>query len=176
MAPLCNTFFMLIFFSLFLISAVPSSVEAYDFKYTICSRTTNPYVCLNLKYVQISSNVEILTKASIVVALAKANDIHAKLNSLYKTEKDQVSSDIYLQCSKNYNDAIRDLTLASRSLDSRHSRIVRVQTNDAEEEVKACRVVFNGARRDPANIKKANEEFYLLSQVARESAVELVKK
>ncbi|KAL3522974.1 hypothetical protein ACH5RR_015808 [Cinchona calisaya] len=167
---------MLISLFLFLISFVPSSVaNANDnFKHTICSKTTNPSACLNLKHVQTSSNPKGLTTASIEVALSKATDIHAKLNSLYN-EKDGHLGDIYLHCSKNYNDAIRDLTIAKRSLDTRHSKSAAIEAYDAEEEVKACQVVFNDARRDPDDIKKANEEFYFLTQIARASTEELVK-
>ncbi|XP_027086444.1 pectinesterase inhibitor [Coffea arabica] len=177
MASLFNTSPMLIFFFLFLISVVPSSIaNKPDIQHKICSKTSNPQECLNLKHVKTSKTLEAITKASIVVALQQAKDIHTKINAVSKKEKDKFLNNLYWHCSKNYNDAIRDLTIAKRSFNSYQFDNIPIETVDAEQEVQACKTVFLAAKRDPANLKNGNEKFYLLAQIARQSSEELVKK
>ncbi|KAL6502192.1 hypothetical protein OROMI_021969 [Orobanche minor] len=73
----------------------------------------------------------------------------------------------YLSCSKNYNDAIRNLNLARRNLESDNYQNIPVQIDDTIEELKGCRFEFNKGSFDPSHIRNREKEFRVYVDIAK---------
>ncbi|KAL0442360.1 UNVERIFIED_CONTAM: hypothetical protein Slati_1958700 [Sesamum latifolium] len=97
--------------------------------------------------------------AVIGLAVAKAQEIHDRLNQLYQDSGDDKLKEKYTSCSKNYNDANRNLYLAKTNLDSNDFQNIPVQMDDTLEELKSCRHEFDKDSFDPAHIRNRNKEF-----------------
>ncbi|KAL7099138.1 hypothetical protein ACP275_09G063900 [Erythranthe tilingii] len=103
----------------------------------------------------------------IDLAIAKAREIHDDLNRLYGGSKDKDLKFKYISCSKNYNDANRNLGLVKKMLDSnRNYRFIAVEINDTVQELKGCMLEFSKDPFDPAHIRDRNKEFGLYLEIA----------
>ncbi|PIN22707.1 Pectinesterase [Handroanthus impetiginosus] len=155
--------------ALIFLIAIPSSLGHRDISQTetnlqeLCSQTRNSEECWQIiksEHVRFNET-DYRSVAGIVIdlALAKADEIHDKLNQLHKDSRDDQLKEKYLWCSKNYNDANRNLDLVKRNLNSNDYRNIPVQINDTLEELRSCRSQFDNDSFDPAHIRNRNKEF-----------------
>ncbi|KAL2494041.1 pectinesterase inhibitor-like [Forsythia ovata] len=161
---------------------IPSSMchplEEKDLRH-ICSKTHNSSECLNqFKSDPRSLNTDEKGLAGVAVDLAlnKANAVHTQYNQLYRDSKDSKLQEKYIACSKNYNDAIRDLQLVKKFLDINRYKLIPVEINDALQEVASCRNAFKREPIDPAHSDDHNKEFQLLSYMVKVTSQRLIKK
>ncbi|KAL7131252.1 hypothetical protein ABFS83_13G185900 [Erythranthe nasuta] len=97
----------------------------------------------------------------IDLAIAKAGEIHGELNKLYSGSTDENLKFKYISCSKNYNDANRNLELAKKMVDTNHNRFIAVEIYDTVQELRSCMLEFTKDSFDPAHISNMNKEFGL---------------
>ncbi|PIM99408.1 hypothetical protein CDL12_04582 [Handroanthus impetiginosus] len=148
---------------------IPSSLGHRDISQTernlrdLCSLTRNSTECWKIIKSEYGrfDDTDYRSVAGIVIdlAIAKADEIHDKLNRLHEDSRNDELKGKYLSCSKNYNDANRNLDLAKRNLISNDYRNIPVQINDTLEELRSCRRAFNNDSFDPAHIGNRNREF-----------------
>ncbi|CAI9782217.1 unnamed protein product [Fraxinus pennsylvanica] len=183
MASFLNNFSsLLISMVLIFLLVVPSlmchSLEEKDLQY-ICSKTHNPTDCLNLfKSDPRSLNTDIngLTGVAVDLALNKSNAVHTQYNQLYTDTTDSKLQEKYIACSKNYNDAIRDLQVVKKYLEINRYKFIIVEINDALQEVTSCRSAFKRGPIDPANMDYHNDEFKLLCYMVKVTFQYLIQK
>ncbi|KAI3455856.1 hypothetical protein Pfo_012519 [Paulownia fortunei] len=175
-----RTFCMLIL--IIFISIIPSStghkIKDTEIKH-LCSKTSNLGRCYKLlKSDHRTTNVDAkgLAEVSVDLASNNANKIYSQLNSFAKATHDSRLRNIYNSCSKNYDDAIRDLEVVKKNLHSGAYNNIPVQVKDVSEEIKSCEKVFNGASSDHANIKKRNQDFEFLISIVKITLDNLKKK
>ncbi|KAG8385147.1 hypothetical protein BUALT_Bualt03G0011500 [Buddleja alternifolia] len=169
--------------SIIFLSITPSStsnqITDTEIKH-LCSKTSNLVQCFKLlKSDHRTSNVDAkgLSEISIDLTNNKANKIHSQLNSLVKATRDLHMRNIYNSCSKNYDDAIRDLEVAKKNLKSDAYKNMHAQVKDASEEIKSCEKMFNGASSsDHAHIKKKNQYLEFLVSIVKVTADNLNMK
>ncbi|PIM99406.1 hypothetical protein CDL12_28093 [Handroanthus impetiginosus] len=145
----------------------------------LCSKTGNLEACHKLlKSDHRTAKVDAkgLTEVSVDLASNKANKIRTQLNSFSKATHDSGLRNLYNLCSKNYDDAIRDLEVAKKNLHSGAYKDISIQINDAVEEVKICEIVFNGASSDRAHIKKKNKDLEFCLNIVKVTSDNLNKK
>lgn len=137
-----------------------------------CAQTNRTRECWNIIKPQLDrfndTNYRGVAGVTIDLAIAKADQIHDLLNRLHEDSKNNNLKDKYLSCSKNYNDAHRNLDLAKRNLDSdNHFRNIPVQIDDTIEELESCRRQFDEDSFDPAHIRNRNKEFGNYVEIVR---------
>ncbi|KAL2494038.1 pectinesterase inhibitor-like [Forsythia ovata] len=172
---------VLISMALIFLSVIPSSMcnplKENDLIH-ICSKTQNASECLNqFKSDSRSLNTDEkgIAEVAVDLALNKANEVHNQYNQLYRDTKDSKLQEKYIACSKNYNDAIRDLQLVKKLLDINRYKLIHVEINDALQEVINCISAFKREPIDPVQIDYQNEEFKLLSYMVKFTTDRLVK-
>ncbi|KAL6502194.1 hypothetical protein OROHE_024787 [Orobanche hederae] len=118
------------------------------------------------------------TVADVILDLARAkgDEIHEELNQLYKDSRDDGLKEKYLSCFKNYNDAIRNLNLAWRNLESDNYQNIPVQIDDTIEEMKGCRFEFNKDSFDPSHIRNREKEFRVYVDIAKVATFRLLNQ
>ncbi|PIM99407.1 hypothetical protein CDL12_28094 [Handroanthus impetiginosus] len=136
---------------------IPSSLGHRNISQTetnlqeLCSQTRNSEECWQIiksEHVRFNeTDYRSVVGIVIDLAIAKADEIHDKLNQLHKDSRD------------NYNDANRNLDLVKRNLNSNDYRNIPVQINDTLEELRSCRSQFDNDSFDPAHIRNRNKEF-----------------
>ncbi|CAA3008488.1 pectinesterase inhibitor-like [Olea europaea subsp. europaea] len=169
---------MVLIFLLVVPSLMCHSMEEKDLQH-ICSKTQNRTECLNLfKSDPRSLNTDIkgLTGVAVDLALNKSNAVHTQYNQLYTDTKNSELQEKYVACSKNYNDAIRDLQVVKNYLDINRYRFITVEIKDALQEVMSCRNVLKKEPIDPANMDNQNEEFKLLCYMVKVTSHYLIQK
>ncbi|KAL7139489.1 hypothetical protein ABFS83_09G055100 [Erythranthe nasuta] len=139
----------------------------------LCSQTNRTKECLSVIKSELNTfqDTDGSSKgvAGVVIdlAIAKAREIHDDLNRLYGGSKDEDLKFKYITCSKNYNDANRNLELVKKMLDSnRNYRFIAVEINDTVQELKGCILEFSKDPFDPAHIRDRNKEFGLYLEIA----------
>ncbi|CAA3008483.1 pectinesterase inhibitor-like [Olea europaea subsp. europaea] len=170
------------FMALIFLSVIPSSIcrilNENDLKH-ICLKTSNPFACLDqFKSDNRSRNTDEKGLAEIAVDLAmkNANETHAVYNELYSRTNDYRLQEKYMSCSKNYNDAIRDLEEMKYELNNNRTKLIHVEINDALQEVNTCIRAFERDQIDPVKMDFANERFKLLCDMVKIAAESLVQK
>ncbi|KAG8385145.1 hypothetical protein BUALT_Bualt03G0011300 [Buddleja alternifolia] len=186
---ICNTSSVLILISIILVTVTPSSASnqmtGIEIKH-LCSKTSNSARCYKL--LKSNHHTDCLAGSSVDLAYNKANKIRSELNSFSKATHDSHMRNIYNSCSKNYDDAIRDLEVAKqnlnsdikgknqevkfivsivkprprwakRSFDSNDYQNIPEQVDDIEEELESCRHELDEGASDPAHIGDRNKEF-----------------
>ncbi|GFQ08858.1 hypothetical protein PHJA_003029800 [Phtheirospermum japonicum] len=112
----------------------------------------------------------------IVLAKTKGEEIHKELNRLYEASRDDKLIYKYGSCSKNYNDANRNLYLARRDIELKTDRNIPIQINDTFEELNSCELQFDNDSFDPAHIRDRNREFRVYLQIVKVATDGLLKK
>ncbi|CAA3008486.1 pectinesterase inhibitor-like [Olea europaea subsp. europaea] len=169
---------MVLIFLLVVPSLMCHSMEEKDLQH-ICAKTQNATECLNLfKSDPRSLNTDIkgLTGVAVDLALNKSNAVHTQYNQLYADTKNSELQEKYIACSKNYNDAIRDLQVMKKYLDINRFRFINVEIKDALQEVMSCRNILKKEPIDPANMGYQNDEFKLLCYMVKVTSHYLIKK
>ncbi|KAK4440307.1 hypothetical protein Salat_0365600 [Sesamum alatum] len=172
--------------ALILVIAIPSSLGRRERSETetdlrdLCSETRKPKQCRKIIKSQFSifeeTDSRSVAGAVIDLAVAKADEIHDKLNQLYQDSGDDKLKEKYISCSKNYNDAHRNLDLAKRNLDSNDYQNIPVQVDDTLEELKSCRHEFRKDSFDPAHIRNRNKEFGVYVDIVKVAADRLLRE
>ncbi|KAI3455857.1 hypothetical protein Pfo_012520 [Paulownia fortunei] len=137
----------------------------------LCSQTNKSKECWKIIKSEFSrfDDTDYRSVAGVVIDLAraKADEIHDKLNQLHEDSRDDNLKEKYLSCSKNYNDAHRNLVVAKRNLDSDDYRNIPVQVDDTVQELKSCRREFDKDSFDPAHIRNRNKEFRVYVEIVK---------
>ncbi|KAL2244559.1 pectinesterase inhibitor [Sesamum indicum] len=172
--------------ALLMLISVPSSLGRPQKSETetdlrdLCSNTRKPKQCWKIIKPQLSSfdvtDSRSVAGAVIDLAVAKAQEIHDKLNQLFQDSRDDKLKEKYISCSKNYNDANRNLDLAKRNLDSNDYQNIPVQVDDTLEELKSCRHEFDKDSFDPAHIKNRNKEFGVYVDIVKVATDRLLRE
>ncbi|KAL8033896.1 hypothetical protein ABFX02_13G186000 [Erythranthe guttata] len=176
----------IIFIALVLAIAVPSSLgrreksEIEKDLRNLCSQTNRTKECWYFVKSEINrfnqSDFKGVAGVVIDLAIAKSDAINDLLNRLYQGSKDEKLKEKYLSCSKNYNDANRNLYLAKINLDSDHYQNIPIQIEDTVEELDSCRREFVKGSFDPAHIRNRNKEFRLYVEIVKVATDRLVKE
>lgn len=176
----------MIFIALIFTIAIPISMGHREKSETekdlrdLCSQTNRSKECWKIIKSELTrfNDNDYRSVAGVIIdlAIAKSDDIHEKLNQLYKDSRDDTLKDKYISCSKNYNDANRNLVVAKRNLDSDDYRYIPVQIDDAVQELKSCRRGFDRDSFDPAHIRNRNKEFGLYLDVVKVATDRLLKE
>ncbi|KAK6150195.1 hypothetical protein DH2020_017720 [Rehmannia glutinosa] len=107
----------------------------------LCSQTNKTKECWTIIKSELTrfndTDYSAVTGVVIDLAIAKADQIHDELNRLFNGSTDDKLKYKYLSCSKNYNDANRNLVLVKRNFDSNDYRNIPVQIDDTIEELKS---------------------------------------
>ncbi|KAL0398162.1 UNVERIFIED_CONTAM: hypothetical protein Sradi_2159500 [Sesamum radiatum] len=150
--------------------AVPSSMghkhkpEVEKALKEICAKTNKSEECWKIIKSQFSrfntTDRRGVLGVLIDLAISKANENHHRLNRLFEEASfdDRLKYE-YISCSKNYNDAIRNLNLAKRSLDPSHHLNVIVEVADTVQELQSCIHEYDKETIDPKHFRSRNEEF-----------------
>ncbi|KAH6820326.1 hypothetical protein C2S53_016990 [Perilla frutescens var. hirtella] len=109
-----------------------------------------------------------IAKGVIDMAIAKSKEIHDRLNHYHSDSRDDKLKEKYHACSKNYNNASRNLVVVRRNLDSGdHYRNIHVQLDGAKEELKKCKREFREGRFDPGHVGDRNKELGIYLDIVR---------
>ncbi|KAK2996873.1 hypothetical protein RJ639_025265 [Escallonia herrerae] len=172
-----GTLSMFLSFFLVLVCIAPTSLGRSRTEgelWYLCSKTEHPWQCLKLlKSADIrysSRNLNDITKVLIDITYNKGKEIHDTLNSLANEARDSRIRRRFISCSKNYNDALRDLGVAKRNLLNGNYKVIPVEVNDALQEVKGCYDYFTRASRDRYRLKEKSEDFKLLCSILKVAA------
>ncbi|KAL7142204.1 hypothetical protein ABFS83_08G108500 [Erythranthe nasuta] len=146
-----------IFIALVLAIAVPSSLggdwnimtkpEVEKYLSDLCSQTNNTDYCLNLVESEVngSNNTTILSVALFALDSAKetVDKVHEDLERSYNETKDANLKNKYLQCSYNYNDAIRNFELVKKTFSNGDCEHILHRIDDTVEDVNRCSREFS---------------------------------
>ncbi|PIM99405.1 hypothetical protein CDL12_28092 [Handroanthus impetiginosus] len=171
---------MILTFVVFALATTPSTahkVTDTEIKH-LCSKSSHPARCYELlKSDHRTANVDAkgLVEVSVDLAAKKANKIHSQLNSFSKATHDSRFRNLYDSCSKNYNDAIRNLEVAKSNLHSGAYKNIHAQVKDASEEIKTCEKVLGEASSDHAHIKKKSQDLEFRLNVVKITSDNLKK-
>ncbi|KAK2977794.1 hypothetical protein RJ640_029839 [Escallonia rubra] len=172
-----GTLSMFLSFLLVLVCIAPTSLGRSHGEaelWYLCSKTEHPWQCLKLlKSADIrysSRNLNDITKVLIDITYNKGKEIHDALNSLANEARDSTIRRRFLSCSKNYNDALRDLGIAKRNLLNGNYKIIPVEVDDALQEVRGCYDYFTRASRDRYRLKEKSEDFNLFCSILKVAA------
>ncbi|GFQ04470.1 pectinesterase inhibitor [Phtheirospermum japonicum] len=102
---------------------------------------------------------KIVADVILDLAITRGDEIHEQLNRLHEDSRNDELKSKYLSCSKNYNDAIRNLKLAKRNLGSDDFHKIPIEIDDTIEELNSCVLEFEGDSFDPAHIRNRQKEF-----------------
>ncbi|KAG8385144.1 hypothetical protein BUALT_Bualt03G0011200 [Buddleja alternifolia] len=174
------------FIALLLAFAIPSSLGHRDDSdkendlRDLCSQVKKSKECLDIIKSEFRrfEDTDCKGVAGPVIDLAreKAEEIRDMLNGLHKDSRDDKLKDKYISCSKNYNDASRDLDLAKRYFDSNDYQHIPVQVDEIEQELKNCKREFNKDAFDPAHIRNRSKEFRVYVDLVKVAIDRLLKK
>ncbi|CAI9782220.1 unnamed protein product [Fraxinus pennsylvanica] len=182
MACFFHVSFSSVFMSMALIflSVLPSSicheVNENDLVH-ICLKTHDASECLNLFKSDprsLNTDEKGLAGVAIDLALNKADATHTQYNQLYSDSRDYELQEKYSSCSKNYNDAIRDLKEVKNELDNNRNKLIHVEINDALEEINTCIRAFERDQIDPVQMNYHNQQFKLLCYMVKFTTESLV--
>ncbi|KAL6502193.1 hypothetical protein OROHE_024786 [Orobanche hederae] len=129
----------------------------------LCSHTDKSKECWRIIKPKLSefSSTDPKIVADVVLDLAtkKCDEIYQELNLLYEYSTEDKMKKKYLSCSENYKNAIVNLILARRNLESDGCRNIPVQISDTIGELDGCELEFDKDSFDPAQIRNRMKEF-----------------
>ncbi|KAK3013315.1 hypothetical protein RJ639_008077 [Escallonia herrerae] len=173
-----GTLSMFLSFLIVLVCIAPTSLGRSHTEgelWYLCSKTEHPWQCLKLlKSADIRysrRNLNDITKVLIDITYNKGKEIHDTLNSLANEASDSRIRRRFISCSKNYNDALRDLGIAKRNLLNGNYKVIPVEVNDILQEVKGCYDYFTRASRDRYRLKEKSEDFKLLCSILKQAVL-----
>ncbi|KAK4440313.1 hypothetical protein Salat_0366200 [Sesamum alatum] len=167
--------------------AVPSSMghkqksELEKALRDLSSETTKPeesWKILNSEFSRFNGSDRRGVLAVVIdLAIAKGNELHGRLNRLFEEASfDDKLKYEYISCSKNYNDAIRNLNLAKRSLDPNHYWNLRIQVDDTVQELQSCIHEYDKDLVDPQHFRNRNKEFEVYIDIVKVAADRLLRE
>ncbi|CAA0832247.1 Unknown protein [Striga hermonthica] len=139
----------------------------------LCSQTDDSKVCWHIIEPEISrfkdTDPDCITDVLLDLAISRANEIHDELNGYHEDSKNDELKEKYLSCSKNYNDAVRNLNLAKTNLGSGDYENIPIQIEDTQQELEGCRGEFCEGSFDPGHIGNRVNEFDLYVNIVKVS-------
>ncbi|KAI7994961.1 G-type lectin S-receptor-like serine/threonine-protein kinase [Camellia lanceoleosa] len=114
-----------------------------------------------------------------MLAASELQDVGGILNPLLSNEENCSLNGVTMSliqassCSKNYQDAIRDLEQTRKLFYDIDYKRIAVQVNDAKEEVHDCKNQIKNSASYTSNVKRWNKEFELLCDVVKVSSKSL---
>ncbi|PSR91712.1 Pectinesterase [Actinidia chinensis var. chinensis] len=112
-----------------------------------------------------------LTEIAIDLAYNKAKDIYRDLTGVVDYSYD---SQYREPCSRNYNDAIRDLKQTKKIFRNGDYDRIADKVNKAADEIRDCKNLFESSYiNDSKELKKRNKELELLCDVVKASSTYL---
>lgn len=109
------------------------------------------------------------TMIGVIIDLARrrGDEIHKQFNQYYKDSTDEFFKKKYLLCSKNYNEATRNLKLASINLESNDYQNIRIKIDDTIQERDECWNEFDYDSFDPVYIRDKEIEFRIYVNIVK---------
>ncbi|XP_057479174.1 pectinesterase inhibitor-like [Actinidia eriantha] len=168
---MASSSFMLISLALLFMVIAPSFGEKHTKLKKICSKTFNHHMCMKLMKADSrtsDANNRLLTEIAIDLAYNKAQDIYRDLTGVIYYSYD---SQYREPCSKNYNDAIRDLEQTKTIFtDGDYDRIPD-QVSKAADDIRDCKNQFDRSDiNDSKELKKRNTELEVLCDMVKASS------
>ncbi|CAA0832246.1 Unknown protein [Striga hermonthica] len=116
----------------------------------------------------------IVTAVLLELAITRGDQIHDQLNNYHEDSRNDELKSKYLSCSKNYNDAVRNLNLAKYNLESENYEDIPIQIEDTQQELEGCRGDFCEGSFDPGHIGDRINEFEVYVDIVKVSVDRLL--
>ncbi|KAL0447383.1 UNVERIFIED_CONTAM: hypothetical protein Slati_1866200 [Sesamum latifolium] len=144
----------------------PNKNVTKEFITAICSKTSNPSLCLDvlndlIGHPLASTTFSTLVVRPMAVAESRARQTHKMLEDMYRGLIDPNSEvrDRYRRCLLGYDDVIKFLANAKRYMRRNNDKQVKTYASSAMKRVDSCDKSFARPPQEPLALKSANQKF-----------------